>query len=294
MSADAVYRHTAAAESPGEAGRDGAAGGIGYLDAGPRSDTAVVLLHSLGADHRMWARQVTTMASHWRVISPDSRGHGRSAGGGAPSVDQWIADLDAVLDDAGVANAYLVGVSLGGIQGLAYAAEHHDRVRGLVVADSFVELDPAAAEAKIAQLTQRAHREGMTAVADVYVAETLCKPMPSPGAEDLRDAIAGMSVDDYCANVHACFGVRIADRLARITAPTLVLWGKHDGKAPRHLSDQIAKGITGARLVEVPGAAHLPPLDNPETFTALVAAFVGDLENVRRGMAMRGVGEDGE
>ena len=247
---------------------------ISYLDVGARSAPAVVLLHSLGADHRMWRPQVEVLSADYRVIAPDSRGHGASVGGGPPSVDAWVGDLHRVLLDAGVERAALVGVSLGGIQAIAYAAAHPDRVAALVVADSFVELDQDVAQAKIAELSEQAEREGMAAVADRYVEDTFLMPPSPAGADDIHKAIAGMSVGEYVASVRVCFGVRIADRLAQVSAPTLVLWGARDEKTPRPLSERISAGISGAKLIEVPGAGHLSNVENPQHFTELAARFI--------------------
>lgn len=244
-------------------------------DGGPGAGTAVVLLHSLGADRRMWRDQVTALRGRHRVVVPDTRGHGASDWAGPVDVDDWVADLRRVLDAAGVTRAALVGVSLGGIQALAYAAAFPEQTSALVVADSFVELPEDVAEAKISGLAGQAASEGMPAVADAYVHDTFTRTPPPDGAGPLRDAIAGMDADAYAASVRACFGVRIADRLAAVRAPTLVLWGNADQKTPRPLSERIAAGVAGAELREIPGAGHLSNLENPAAFTEQIDGFAG-------------------
>lgn len=248
---------------------------LSYADTGPRTDEAVVFLHSLGTDRRMWGAQADALSGRHRVIAPDSRGHGASAWAGPPEVDDWVADLGRILDAAEVTQAVLVGVSLGGIQAIAYAAAHPERVSALVVADSFVELDAEVAEAKIAELAGQAHAEGMAVVARAYVADTFTRtPPPAHEAELVRSAIAGMTPEAYAASVRTCFGVRIGDRLAEVRAPALVLWGERDAKTPRTLSERITAGIAGAELATVPDAGHLSNLENPAAFTRLVADFI--------------------
>ncbi|GAA4495171.1 3-oxoadipate enol-lactonase [Actinoallomurus oryzae] len=246
---------------------------LNHVSAGPDGDTAVVFLHSLGTDHRMWRDQAEALGTRHRVVLPDSRGHGGSAWTGPPAVGDWVADLDGVLDAAGVRRAVLVGLSLGGIQAIAYAAAHPGRVSALVVADSFAALDPEVATAKAEGLAGQALSEGTAALADTYVADTFTvSPLP-PGAEVVRSAIAGMDAEAYAATARACFGARVEDRLGAVRAPTLVLWGDRDRKTPRALSERIAAGIEGAELAEVPGAGHLSNLENPAEFTRLVACF---------------------
>ncbi|MCU1605815.1 MAG: alpha/beta hydrolase [Modestobacter sp.] len=250
--------------------RDGA--GLAYREDGRADGPAVVLLHSLGADGHMWDGCAPELGRDHRLVVPDSRGHGDSGPARSSSVDQWVEDLSDVLDAAGVGPVLLAGVSLGGIQAIAFAAAHPQRVRGLVVADSFAALPTDAAQSKIRGLVDHSRQEPMTAVADQYLADTFQRPYPA-GAAAVRRSIAAMDAVSYAASVTACFGVQIQDRLSQVEAPTLVLWGDRDAKTPRHLSQQIADGIAGAVLEVVPDAGHLSNIDNPAAFAAAVTTF---------------------
>lgn len=235
-----------------------------------------MLLHSLGADGHMWNEVARALAGDRRVVVPDSRGHGRSPAGAA-SVDTWTDDLAALLDAADADRVSLVGVSLGGIQAIAFAAAHPTRVRALVVADSFVALPPELARAKIDSLAGAARETLMSTVADRYVADTFVEPVPA-GAQAVRRALAGMDPTSYIDAVTACFGVQITHLLADVQAPTLVLWGDRDEKTPAALSTVIHHGIRGSRFATVPDAGHLSNVDNPEAFVRLVGAFLNEVE----------------
>src|SRR5699024_9465075 len=123
-----------------------------------------------------------------RVLVLDARGHGRSGRAAGVTITDWVDDIAAVLVDAGVDRAVLVGVSMGGIQALAFALAYPERVRSILVADSFAELDPEISRAKIAAMAGAAEREPMSAVADDYVSATFLAPYP-PGAAQVRRAI---------------------------------------------------------------------------------------------------------
>lgn len=248
----------------------------GHAPPGPGPGSAVVLLHSLGTDRRMWSGAAALLAREHRVLLPDSRGHGASPWPGRVTVEDWVEDLDSVLAHAGVGSAALVGVSMGGVQALAYAARRPGRVRALVVADSFAELPHETARAKTEALAGRARAEGMTALADHYVATTFTvDPLPA-AAESVRSAIASMDPDAYAASTTACFGVRLGGALAGIGAPALALWGERDEKTPRELSQRIADGVPGASLAVVPEAGHLSNAENPGVFAALVRKFLAE------------------
>ena len=259
MSAQTEVRHVTAA--------DGVR--LAYREQGSPDAPAVVLLHSLGADGRMWDACAQILAESCRVVIPDTRGHGSSDAAARTSVDQWVEDLGSVLAAADVQQTLLVGVSMGGIQAMAYAAAHPKQVRGLVVADSFAALPREVAEEKVAAMTEMARNRPMAEVADQYVADTL-RPPHSPGAESVRRALAGMEPDSYVAAVDICFRVQITDRLERVAAPTRVLWGDRDTKAPLPLSEQIADLVSDCTLGVVSGAGHLSNVDEPEQFAAEV------------------------
>ncbi len=235
----------------------------------------VVLLHSLGADGRMWDDVAQALGRYRRVVVPDTRGHGRSPAGPV-SVETWVRDLDVLLGSLDVERVSLVGVSLGGIQAIGFAATHPDRVDALVVADSFVALPPEVAEAKIATLAGAARELPMAEVADRYIADTFTEPVPA-GAEAVRGALAGMDATAYADAVHACFRVRIGHLLPQVAAPTLVLWGDRDQKTPAALSEVIHREVRGARFATVPDAGHLSNVDNPHVFARLVGTFLDEV-----------------
>lgn len=225
----------------------------------------VVLLHSLGTDGRMWDACAQTLSGNLRLVIPDTRGHGASEAAPTASIERWVDDLEAVLAAAKVEEAMLVGVSMGGIQAMAYAAAHPESVRGLVVADSFAALPEDVAEAKVAAMTGMARRRPMAEVADQYIEDTFQAPYPD-GVDAVRTAIAGMDPASYLAAVETCFRVQIADRLEAIEAPTRVLWGDRDTKTPLPLAEQIADLVPNCTLGLVSGAGHLANVDQPEQF----------------------------
>lgn len=247
---------------------------LAYRDIPPAAEEqgTIVLLHSLGADGQMWNDCVDRLRVHHRLVLPDARGHGASGASATASVDMWVNDLEVVLAAADVGPVLLAGVSMGGIQALAYAAAHPGQVHALVIADSFAALPAEVSEAKIAALAGRARTSPMPRVAEEYLAETFSQPFPT-SAGTVREALAGMDPDSYVAAVSACFGARIEDRLREVNVPTLVLWGERDTKTPRGLSERIAAGIPDARLQVLPDAGHLSNIDNPDAFATELLQF---------------------
>jgi pimeloyl-ACP methyl ester carboxylesterase len=249
---------------------------LSYLDTGGTALAPVVLLHSIGTDRRIWEQQVAPLSAGYRLLLPDSRGHGRSGWteGDDLAVGDWVDDLDSVLDDAGVGAVSVVGLSMGGVQALAYALARPERVRGLVLADTFAELDAETARTKVTSLVGQA-RAGMAAFAGEYLRQTLTGDRVTARVRTaLRDAISKVPVEAYVASARACFGVRLRARLGDVRPRTLVLWGALDSKTPRSLSDELAAGIPDARFEDIPEAGHLSPVENPSAFTDALTRFL--------------------
>ncbi len=115
--------------------------GLGCLVWGRASDPTAVLVHGNGGHAHWWDALVPALVPGWRVVAPDLRGHGESDWAEPPRyrVEDFAADLSAVLDALAPGPVPLVGHSMGGRIAVWYAAEHAERVRALGVLDSRLE-----------------------------------------------------------------------------------------------------------------------------------------------------------
>ncbi|HEY4610273.1 MAG TPA: alpha/beta fold hydrolase, partial [Ilumatobacteraceae bacterium] len=107
---------------------------IAYFESGRPWRPSLVLTHSLGSDHRMWAPQIEALKSDYFIIAIDNIGHGESS---VPSGDYSVSDFAeaviAVADAAELERFHFCGLSVGGITGLLVAAHHPDRLLSLTV-----------------------------------------------------------------------------------------------------------------------------------------------------------------
>ncbi|MFN0164263.1 MAG: alpha/beta fold hydrolase [Burkholderiales bacterium] len=107
----------------------------------------LLLQHGFGRTARFWYNLVPTLARHYRVVCPTLRGLGDSVDGvdfeRSVNLENYIADLDAIIDHLGVDSVHFTGESLGGVIGFVYAAERAARVRTLTTMSSPLFIDPA-------------------------------------------------------------------------------------------------------------------------------------------------------
>ncbi|MBV8718596.1 MAG: alpha/beta fold hydrolase [Chloroflexi bacterium] len=235
----------------------------------------VVFLHGFSLDARMWDDQWDAFASRHRVVRYDLRGFGRSEA--QPVAYSQEDDLVALLDHLEIARAHVIGLSMGGVYAVDFALAHPERVLGLVPVDGAASGSlgpmppgPALAEAQAA--------EGRT---DEALTSWLADPFFTPAHEQpgvavrLREIVSGYG---WWAARHPGKRRRIhppaAGRLGEITAPTLVVVGERDVPRLRETSDELARGIPGARLLVLPGAGHMANMEAPQAFNTAVLNFL--------------------
>lgn len=238
----------------------------------PQQQTPIVLLHSLGTDATLWHHQIRLFERIGPPLAPESRGHGAEPWPGTAGIDEWVADLHAVIGPLGP--VHLVGLSMGGMQAIAYAANHPDCVRSLVVANAFAYLPEEIAERRIADAVEAIDAHGMDAYAHTYLEQTLTTTLARSDYGKLHAAIASMSPEAYQGSARATFLGDVRPFLPSIECPTLVLTGDQDQKTPMSSAELIASGIRGARVEVVERAGHLSCIENPFAFNREVVQFI--------------------
>lgn len=249
-----------------------------YLDVGHGPST-VVLLHAFPLHGGMWAGQVPALTARHRVIVPDYRGLGQS---GSPPVASTMAilaeDVRALLAHLRIERAGVAGLSMGGYLAFEVWRQAPGLVRGLALCDTKAGADTAEGAAGREAFAKSALEHGLGWVAD-QMTPKLLKPNPEPAVVKQVRALIGAGTPAGVAAAQRGMAVRpdSTPTLATVTVPTLVVVGEEDGLTPPAEAEKLVAGIRGARLVKIPGAGHLPCLENPGPFTAVLAGFFDGL-----------------
>ncbi len=255
---------------------------LAFDDVGP--GPVVVLIHGFPLDRTMWDAQTTEVGSIYRIIAPDLRGAGTTA---APDgvytvdllADDVIETLDALeLDDPVV----LGGLSMGGYVALSIALRYPGRIRGLMLMNTRASADPPSTAQAREDLARQLEATGKP---DAVVDSMFPKLFAPISHARIPERIAQLKERALRADprglANTLRGLAIRpDRtgdLARIAVPTLVLAGAEDQLIPGADSKTLADGIPGARLVTVPDAGHLAPLENKTAANAAILDFLRGL-----------------
>jgi len=257
-------------------------GTLAWEDVGPhRGSIPVVLLHGFPHDRGLWSAQRSaheTAFPDTRLLVPDLPGFGRSAPLARPGMDGYADAVAAMLDAAGVPQAVIGGLSMGGYVALAFWRRHPARVRALMLMDTRAGADDESGRAKRRELIATVQRDGVGAIVDGLVASQL-GPVTRERNPALVERVAVMLRRAPASGVVGAVQAMIdrpdsSGTLETITAPTLVLVGVDDALTPVAESIAMSAAIRGSRLVTVPDAGHLAPLEQPQVVNAAIAEFL--------------------
>jgi 3-oxoadipate enol-lactonase/4-carboxymuconolactone decarboxylase len=245
------------------------------LDGDPRLPV-LMLCNSLGATVDMWAPQMPAFLAHFRVLRYDTRGHGQSeVTPGDYSIAQLGNDALGLLDYLGIERMSFCGLSMGGMTGMWLGANHPLRIWRLVLANTGAKVgDPSIWAARFDAVRKGGIAAITSSVIDRWFTSRYQQLAPAE-VDKVRAMLLATSPDGYIANGAAVRDMDQREDLARITVPTLVIGGTHDGSTPPELGREVAQAIDGARYVEL-DAAHFSNWEQAGVFTTTVLRFMLD------------------
>jgi 3-oxoadipate enol-lactonase len=253
----------------------------------------VLLVHGFTADRDEVAEVMEALAAQgWHAVAPDLRGHGRSdhpTDAGAYSFEIMAADVVALAGALGFDRFALVGHSMGGGVAQFVALDHPERLTGLVLASTFHGPVKGISMELVELGRWVVQSSGMAGLAQAQAARRADDPESVAAVERLQEARPGYvdqtrqrlestSPDMWMAM--APLFVEQEDRLERLATlavPTAVIVGELDATM---LDDcrRLAAAIPGAELTVIPGAGHVPQLEQPEAWEKALLGFLERLQ----------------
>jgi pimeloyl-ACP methyl ester carboxylesterase len=235
----------------------------------------VVLLHGLGLDRRVWLYQVPVLCGRVPTLTLDLRGHGRSS---APPGEWTVADMarDVVrlLRHLGAERAHLVGLSLGGMVAQQFALDYPQATASVVLVDTICGI-PAGGEGIAADTLRLIETQPMAEIAKARITAAFTDAVDPVMRGHLIEAVAMNNKDAYERAARAAFGFSVCARLSEVRAPALIVIGEQDRTYPMEWLDNLAQRFSAARVVRLPGVAHISNMEHPEEFNRALLAFLG-------------------
>lgn len=264
--ADAVFRAPAAPARIVE-------GPVAATLYAPAHLDAVVLLHSLAMDRRIWNPLVDALATHLAVLNCDLPGHGRSPTAPDGTVESMADQVAATVTAAGLSKVGVIGMSLGGAVAQAFAARYPDVVRALALVDTTAWYGPDA-PASWAARAAKAQHEGVASLAEFQIERWFSEEFRERRPDVCAATLELFTTTGLAGYAAACTALGIMDlreAIQTITCPTVVVVGRGDKATPPSHAEDIRQRISGSTLHVIEGCKHLTAIERPAAMLAYVA-----------------------
>jgi 3-oxoadipate enol-lactonase len=243
----------------------------------------VVLLHPFPANHEFWLPVAQALATRYRVVLPDLRGHGDSSlGDGPATMVKHAGDIARVMDDADIARAPLVGVSIGGYALFEFWRRDRGRVAALGLFNTKAPADSSEARAGRLQVANDVLERGTEPFFESMIPRLLGKSTRETRPDLVDGALLmmrKMSPEDVAQVQRG-----LADRpdsvgtLKTIHVPTLLVTGEEDLLTGLNEAELMRQYISGSQLRVIPKAGHYSPWEQPEEAAKLLRQFLERLQ----------------
>jgi 3-oxoadipate enol-lactonase len=237
------------------------------------------LLHPFPVNHEFWLPVAAALATRYRVILPDLRGHGDSeVGTGPATMEKHAADIARVMDDAEVDRAPFVGVSIGGYALFEFWKRHRDRVTALGLCNTKAPADSVEARNGRLQAANEVLERGTEPFFQSMVPRVFAKTTREMRPDLVEGALRmmrKMSPQDV-AQVQRGMAERAnsVEILKTINVPTLLVTGDEDTSTGIKEAELMRQHIARSELRVVAKAGHYSPWEQPEEVGKLLRQFL--------------------
>ena len=256
---------------------------IAYSTWGRRGGSPVVMIQGLGTDGRGWALQRGAFGRRHRCIAPDNRGTGRSdAPPGPYDLARMAEDVVAVMDDAGIDRAHVVGASMGGVIAQILGVLHPQRVRSLTLACTACRHHDWRKEL-LAEWAVEVGERGMSALFPDgmrWLIGSRLQRRFGVFVNVLARVLVQTEPHAFVAQVDAILAAsdELRLELPKIAVPTLIVTGSQDTLTPLGDAEELAELIPDSQLYVLRGAAHGLMAEAPNAFNDVVTRFLRQVD----------------
>ncbi|MBB6502996.1 alpha/beta fold hydrolase [Pedobacter cryoconitis] len=252
---------------------------IAYDDLG--SGEPIVFIHGHPFNRSMWKYQTVHFAQNYRLILPDLRGYGETdLGGSKVMLDEMALDIAYLLDELNIEKAIFCGLSMGGQILLDFYRLFPERVKAIIIADSDARGENPESYQKRIDLAELISKEGIKKYTDDHILHYLA-PVSRDNQEVYHHLYQMMTTtsDEGAAAAHRGRAERRdhLSVLAEIKVKALIIVGSEDYFTPMPIAKLMSDLIPGASISCIPQTGHMPNMEAPELFNAVVEDFLNQV-----------------
>jgi pimeloyl-ACP methyl ester carboxylesterase len=246
----------------------------------------LVLIMGLRRNLEWWYGQIAELSKHFQVLAFDNRGAGRSD---KPEMEYSISlfadDTAGLMDDLGIPNAHVLGVSMGGYIAQELALHHPDKVRSLILGCTSCGGSRAVLTSE-ERIKKFAANEGLSPDEillkdmDIYFSNRFIEEHPEKVQEFIKISLRHYQpADAFLRQFAACLKHDTADRLSGIKAPVFIMAGDDDPLVPSKNSLILKELLPGSTLCFFPDCRHCFFIEEAARFNRKAVEFITSVEN---------------
>jgi pimeloyl-ACP methyl ester carboxylesterase len=248
---------------------------VAYRQAG--QGPALVLLHGFLCDSRCWRQQLQMLSDQFKVVAWDAPGAGLSSDPPEPfTISDWSHCLATFLNRIGIEQAYILGLSWGGLLAQEFYRLYPARILRLILADTNPGWRGSFPELVCQQRLARCERDSMLPpqeLANLWVPEMFTESASQNLREELTAIFSDFHPLGFRLMAKSLADTDMTDLLPRIHAPTLLLWGDDDRRCPVSIANTLRDIVPTAELAVIANAGHISNMEQPDVFNAYVQRF---------------------
>ena len=259
-----------------------------YLDWGNTDAVPIVLLHGLCANAYYWDFFARNMANEYHLLAVDQRGHGDSGWAESYGPRDYVLDLEVFVDSLKLSEFVLIGHSMGGINAIIYAARHPDQVSALVIVD----IGPEIAAAGMERMERERASEPETFGSEEEAISYMEKLEPRQPDDFIRHQMKyalrreekgrlTFKYDKKLRGTELRSPTWLWEHVNQIICPALLIHGAESDMLAAEVAQAMVGNLAFGSVIDVEGAGHSVPGDNPETFEAAIHDFLRSVETLR-------------
>lgn len=253
--------------------------GLSVFFEGSSNNKSIIFIHGFPYDHTMWKAQIDELSKNYFCVAYDIRGLGESpAGDGQFTMEQFVDDLEIVVNELKLDKPVICGLSMGGYIALRALERMQDKFTAAILCDTRSEADNNEGKLKRAAAIKRINLEGLTPFTYDFIRNCFADEFKNNKQAELKKIIEKSS-EFNSIGVKGCLLAMLSrtdttQSLGNIKIPTLVICGEKDSLTPPSVMKEMFHKIPNAEYVEIKNSGHMSPIENPEEVNKAITQFL--------------------
>lgn len=253
--------------------------GLSVFLEGNSKDQSIIFLHGFPYDHTMWKTQIDELSEIYFCVTYDIRGLGESpVGDGQYTMESFVDDLEAVVDQLKLDKPVLCGLSMGGYISFRALERMEEKFSAVILCDTRSESDNNEGKLKRAAAIKRINTEGLAPFAKDFITNCFGDSYKQNHIDEFGKQIAKSSLFNPIG-VKGCLLAMLGrndttEYLNKIKIPVLVICGEFDALTSPEVMKPLAEKINGAEFVIIKNSGHMSPIENPQEVTEAIEIFL--------------------